>query len=75
NEGALHKLNKVMIVWMNASMNQAAYWGAQPIDPNAPYNYIYVNYVDNWEPGMYRISIFNNVSSKEALASGEFQIR
>lgn len=75
NEGALHKLNKVVITWMNSSLTQIAYWGAQPIDPNAPYNYIYVNYVDNWEPGMYSVAIFKDVSSKEALASGAFQIK
>jgi hypothetical protein len=75
NEGALAKLDKVVVYWTNVTKGEVAYWGSQPIDPNTPYNYIWVEEKSGWATGSYLVAIFKNAKDTNCLAQGRFEVK
>ncbi len=75
NQGALAKLDSVIVYWANTSKNQIVYWGCQPINPNASYNYIWVEEKSGWARGTYLVALFKHAKDKDCLAQGKFKVK
>lgn len=75
NEGALAKLNQVIVYWANISKGEIVYWGCQPIDPDAPYNYIWVEEKSKWASGSYLVVLFKEAKDTNPLAQGKFEVK
>jgi hypothetical protein len=75
NEGELAKLEQVVVYWMNLDTRKVIYWGAQPIDPETSYNYVWVEEKSGWEAGSYIVAIFKHAGDTNCLAQGKFDIK
>lgn len=75
NEGTLARLNKVIVYWTNISTGKIIYWGCQYLNPDTPWNYIWVEPQNNWTRGRYLVTLSNSSNKTNCLAQGRFEIK
>ncbi|MEW6025927.1 MAG: hypothetical protein AB1599_01340 [Planctomycetota bacterium] len=75
NKGPLAKLDRVIIKWANTYSMEVTYWSAFMINPEAPYNFIFVKPEGNWKPGKYLVTIYKTAHDADPAAYGEFEVK
>jgi hypothetical protein len=73
NQGPLNGLSKLVHRWTNKSTGEIIKLETRPIDPNAPFNFIWVRKTDGWQVGDYSVELFKT-QTLEKIASGNFTI-
>ena len=73
NQGALKGLAKVITRWSNKSTNKVFQLETKSIDPNAPYNFIWLEKKEGWPVGEYELELLN-VQTFGKIAGGKFSV-
>ncbi|MFH1230453.1 MAG: hypothetical protein V1709_03035 [Planctomycetota bacterium] len=73
NQGALTGLSKLVHRWINKGTGEIIKLETRPIDPNTPFNFIWVRKTDGWQVGEYEVELFKT-QTLEKVAIGNFTI-
>jgi hypothetical protein len=73
NQGALKGLAKVVHRWTNKTTKEVIKLETKPVDPNAPYNFIWVEKREGWSDGEYEVELLKT-QTFEKVASGKFNV-
>lgn len=73
NQGILSGLSKLVHRWTNKSTGEIIRLATSLIDPNAPFNFIWVRKTDGWQVGEYEVEFFK-AQTLEKVAEGKFTI-
>lgn len=73
NQGLLAGISKLVHRWTNKNTGEIIKLETRPIDPNTPFNFIWVRKTDGWQVGEYEVELFNTQTS-EKVAGGNFII-
>jgi len=73
NQGTLEGLTKVVTRWTNKTTKEVVKLDTKQIDPNAPFNFIWVEKREGWPTGEYAVEL---LSTKEfaLIAQGMFTV-
>lgn len=75
NKNPLSKLDRVVIKWANVSTQKIIYWSSFMINPDSPFNFIFVNPEGRWDTGHYLISIYRQLHDPTPSAYGQFEVK
>lgn len=73
NQGALEGLAKVVTRWMNKTTKEVMSLGPKPINPNAPYNFVWLEKKDGWAGGEYLVELFDT-KTLALIGQGTFMV-
>jgi len=73
NQGALTGLAKLVHRWTYKNTGVIEKLETRPIDPNAPFNFIWVRKTEGWQVGEYEVELFKT-QTLEKIAGGNFSV-
>jgi len=72
NEKGLRGLRYIKVKWIHSTPSNIIYEGYKLIDPDKPYNFVWMRNSRGWGKGRYEVSIFNLAGT--CLAKGGYKI-
>ncbi|HLD36612.1 MAG TPA: hypothetical protein VJC37_07800 [Planctomycetota bacterium] len=73
NQGAFEGLTKVVTRWTNKTTKEVIKLETKPIDPNASYNFIWVEKKEGWPAGEYAVELLNT-KTLALIGQGGFKV-
>jgi len=73
NQGPLTGLSKLVHRWTNKNTGEVIRLETRSINPNTPWNFIWVRMIDSWQVGEYEVQLFKT-QTLEKIAIGNFTI-